>query len=291
MKPILTITGSDPTGVSGVQADIKTISDLGGLAMSAITSITVQTTFGIQEFYDIPATIIEGQIDAVMNDFQPDVIKIGLIRNVDTLRVIVNALKKYRPRHVVFDAVQFSSLGDTLISQEMRGAIIDLLLPLCSTVIKKDEDAAHGLSNIYSSAIAFFLNQGLTQDEAKEKALSYISAKQSKKNELKGRGSELYNEFLHLVTKYHREASDVHFYAELLNVSARYLAQVTRRISGKSPKSIIDDYLIHEIESLLKTSNLTAQEIAYHFGFSSQAHFSKFFKKIKGISPTQFRKQ
>ncbi|MCR4619687.1 MAG: bifunctional hydroxymethylpyrimidine kinase/phosphomethylpyrimidine kinase [Paludibacteraceae bacterium] len=291
MKPILTITGSDPTGVSGVQADIKTISDLGGLAMSAITSITVQTTFGIQEFYDIPASIIEGQIDAVMNDFQPDVVKIGLIRNVETLKVIVNALKKYRPRHVVFDAVRFSSLGDTLISQEMRGAIIDLLLPLCSTVIKKDEDATHGLSNIYSSAIAFFLNQGLTQDEAKEKALSHINAKQPKTIELKGRGSELHKEFLNLVTKYHREASDVHFYAELLNVSARYLAQVTRRISGKSPKSIIDDYLIHEIESLLKTSNLTAQEIAYHFGFSSQAHFSKFFKKIKGISPTQFRKQ
>ena len=50
---ILTITGSDSTGGSGVQADIKTISALGGYAVSAITSITVQNTLGIQEFYDI----------------------------------------------------------------------------------------------------------------------------------------------------------------------------------------------------------------------------------------------
>ena len=68
MRPILTITGSDSTGGSGVQADIKTISELGGYALSAITSITVQTTLGIQQFYDIPATIVERQIDAVMND-------------------------------------------------------------------------------------------------------------------------------------------------------------------------------------------------------------------------------
>ena len=57
MLPILTITGSDSTGGSGVQADIKTIFELGGYAVSAITSITVQNTLGIQEFFDIPAEI------------------------------------------------------------------------------------------------------------------------------------------------------------------------------------------------------------------------------------------
>ena len=78
---ILTITGSDSTGGSGVQADIKTISALGGYAVSAITSITVQNTLGIQEFYDIPADIVAGQIEAIVNDVQPSVIKVGLIRD------------------------------------------------------------------------------------------------------------------------------------------------------------------------------------------------------------------
>ena len=291
MKPILTITGSDSTGGSGVQADIKTISELGGYAMSAITSITVQTTLGIQQFYDVPATIVAGQIDAVMNDFEPEVVKIGLIRREDTLDVIVKALQKYRPRHVILDTVVLSSRGDTLISREMLEAISHQLVPLCTLVIKKDDGSMHGLSNRYASAVAVFLSQGLSPDEAESKAKAYINTQVVKTSDLQGRSSELYNDLLDAIMEHHREASDVRFYADLLNVSSRYLAQVTRRISGKSPKAIIDDYLSHEIELQLKSTDNTVQEIAYRFGFSSQAHFTKFFKKLKGVSPTEFRKR
>ena len=291
MKPILTITGSDSTGGSGVQADIKTMSELGGYAMSAITSITVQTTLGIQQFYDVPATIVAGQIDAVMNDFQPEVVKIGLIRREDTLEVVVKALQKYRPHHVILDTVVLSSRGDMLISREMQDSIRCQLIPLCTLVIKKDDGMMHGLSNRYASAVAVFLNQGSLPDEAETKAKAYINTQVVRTNDLQGRSSELYNELLDTIVEHHREASDVRFYADLLNVSSRYLAQVTRRISGKSPKAIIDDYLIHEIELQLKSTDNTVQEIAYRFGFSSQAHFTKFFKKLKGVSPTEFRKR
>ena len=291
MKPILTITGSDSTAGSGVQADIKTISELGGYAMSAITSITVQTTLGIQQFYDVPATIVEGQIDAVMNDFEPEVVKIGLIRRDDTLEVVVKALQKYHPRHVILDTVVLSSRGDTLISHEMQDAIRERLLPLCTLVIKKDDSMMHGLSNRYASAVAVYLSQGFSPEEAESKAKAYINTQVVKASDLQGRSSELYNELLDAIVEHHREASDVRYYADLLNVSSRYLAQVTRRISGKSPKAIIDDYLIHGIELQLKSTDNTVQEIAYRFGFSSQAHFTKFFKKLKGVSPTEFRKK
>ena len=290
VKPILTITGSDSTGGSGVQADIKTISELGGHAMSAITSITVQTALGIQQFYDVPASIVEGQIDAVMNDFQPDVVKIGLIRKPDILDVVVKALRKYRPRHVILDAVSMSSKGDILISREMVEAIKNTLIPLCTLVIKKDEGSMHGLSNRHASAVAVYLSQGATPEEAETKAKAYINAQVMRANDLQGRSSELYNEFLDAVAEHHSQARIVHYYADLLNVSSRYLAQVTRRISWKSPKAIIDDYLIREIELQLNTTDRTVQEIAYNCGFSSQAHLTKFFKKQRGISPTEFRK-
>lgn len=291
MKPILTITGSDSTAGSGMQADIKTISELGGYAMSAITSITVQTTLGIQQFYDVPAAIVEGQIDAVMNDFEPEVVKIGLIRREDTLDVVIRALQKYHPRHVILDTVVLSSRGDTLISREMLETISHQLVPLCTLVIKKDDGSMHGLSNRYASAVAVFLSQGLSQEQAESKAKAYINTQVVRASDLQGRGSELYNELLDAIAEHHCKASDVKFYADLLNVSSRYLAQVTRRISGKSPKAIIDDYLIHEIELQLKSTDNTVQEIAYQFGFSSQAHFTKFFKKQKGVSPSQFRKK
>ena len=73
-------------------------------------------------------------------------------------------------------------------------------------------------------------------------------------------------------------------------MSARYLAQVTKRISGQTPKQIIDEYLSEEIGRQLKTTDKTVQEIAYTLGFSSQAHLSKFFKKMKGRSPSEWRR-
>ena len=82
---ILTITGSDGTGISGVQADIRFIHELGGQAVSAITSITVQNTLGIQQFHDLPAAIVRQQVEAIINDLQPQVIKIGLLRRADVV--------------------------------------------------------------------------------------------------------------------------------------------------------------------------------------------------------------
>lgn len=68
MNTILTITGSDSTGGSGVQADIRAITELGGKAVSAVTCITIQNTLGIQEFYDIPSAVVEAQVEAIVND-------------------------------------------------------------------------------------------------------------------------------------------------------------------------------------------------------------------------------
>ena len=104
MKTILTITGSDSSGISGVQADIRTIASLGAYAVSAITSITMQNTIGIQSFYDLPAATVRGQVEAVVNDVEPQVVKIGMIRRTDVLQVIVDLIVKYKPLFVVYDS-------------------------------------------------------------------------------------------------------------------------------------------------------------------------------------------
>ena len=306
-RPILTITGSDSTGGSGVQGDIRTISELGGHTVSAITSITVQTSLGIQEFYDLPAEIVKGQIDAVMNDFQPQIVKIGMIRREDVLIVIVDALEKYRPQHVIYDPVVSSSRGETLMTDEAIRQIRLRLLPLCTLVVVRPRDAAlmrsascmvyqlddtamHGLANLFSSAVAVHLGHGETLEEALRAAKAYVNTRIVRVSDLQGRAPELYNEFLDAVATHLHTNSNVSFYADCLNVSSRYLAQVTRRISGKAPKTIIDEMLIAEVERQLSTTDRTVQEIAYHFGFSSQAHLAKFFRKMKGQSPTDFRR-
>lgn len=314
--PILTITGSDSTGGSGVQADIKTISELGGYAVSAITSITVQNTLGIQEFFDVPAEIVSGQIEAIMNDIQPTIVKVGMIRRVETLGVVIDALTKYRPDYIIYAPAIWSSNGDALMTEDVVSQIKYRLLPLCSVVVarKKENDIilqdtkllrmaedngmkvflldnanSHGLTNRFSSALAVYLNQGNKMDEALAKAQDFINVELTRESNLQGRSSELYNQFISQVNNFCRTYSDVHFYADQLNVSSRYLAQVTRRISCKTPKAIIDEYIVKEIERELSTTTHTVQEIANTFGFSSQAHLTKFFKKMKGVTPSAFR--
>lgn len=314
--PILTITGSDSTGGSGVQADIKTISELGGYAVSAITSITVQNTLGIQEFFDVPAEIVSGQIEAIMNDIQPSIVKVGMIRRVETLEVVIDTLTKYRPDYIIYAPAIWSSNGDALMTEDVVSQIRYRLLPLCSVVVarKKENDIilqdtkllrmaegngmqvflldnanSHGLTNRFSSALAVYLNQGKKMEDALAMAQDFINVELTRESNLQGRSSELYNQFISQVNNFCRTYSDVHFYADQLNVSSRYLAQVTRRISCKTPKAIIDEYIVKEIERELSTTTHTVQEIANTFGFSSQAHLTKFFKKMKGVTPSAFR--
>ena len=293
--PILTITGSDSTGGSGVQADIKTISELGGYAVSAITSITVQNTLGIQEFFDVPAEIVSGQIEAIMNDIQPTIVKVGMIRRVETLGVVIDALTKYRPDYIIYTPAIWSSNGDALMTEDVVSQIKYRLLPLCSVVVarKKENDIilqdtkllrmaeghgmqvflldnanSHGLTNRFSSALAVYLNRGNKMEEALGMAQDFINVELTRESNLQGRSSELYNQFISQVNNFCRTYSDVHFYADQLNVSSRYLAQVTRRISGKTPRAIIAEYIVKEIERELSTTTHTVQEIANTFGFS-----------------------
>ena len=289
-RPILTITGSDPTGGSGIQADIKTITALGGYAMTVITSITAQTTLGIQQFYDIPSATVREQIEAVMNDFQPSTVKIGMVRTLETLEVIVEALRKYRPENIIYDAVPISSQGEQMMSDSVAEAIERDLLPLCTLVLRLDGREMHGMANRYASAVAVYLSKGETVEKAQQLARNYIGTQIVRTSSVEGRGAELYNSFLDNLAECYMKNRDVHFYADMLNVSSRYLAQVTRRIGGKAPKAIIDEYLVEQAERQLLCTDKTVQQTAYELGFASQAHFTKFFKKMKGISPREFRK-
>ena len=100
MKTALTIAGSDSCGGAGIQADIKTISALGGYAASAITAVTVQNTLGVRAVHAIPPEIVCGQIEAVMEDLQPVAIKIGMVNDIQIVHVIADCIRKYSPEHL-----------------------------------------------------------------------------------------------------------------------------------------------------------------------------------------------
>ena len=150
---IITITGSDCTGGSGTQADIRTISELGGYAVSAITSITCAKlrALGIQEFFDIPAGIVSKQIEAIMNDMQPDIVKIGMIRRVETLNVVIDALTSNAVLPISSMPLPSGpSKGDRCDDGECGEPDQARLLPLCSVVVSRKKESDIDSSRIPS---------------------------------------------------------------------------------------------------------------------------------------------
>lgn len=131
---ILTIAGSDCSGGAGIQADIKTISALGAYAASAITAVTAQNTCGVNGVFPVPAPIVQSQIEAVMTDIRPDAIKIGMVSDPGTVRTIARSLRKFHPRHVIFDPVMVSTSGCKLMDDEAISVIVKELMPLSSLI-------------------------------------------------------------------------------------------------------------------------------------------------------------
>ncbi|WP_291586775.1 bifunctional hydroxymethylpyrimidine kinase/phosphomethylpyrimidine kinase [Bacteroides sp.] len=127
---VLSIAGSDCSGGAGIQADIKTISALGGYAASVITAVTVQNTVGVHAVHVVPAEIVCGQIEAVMEDLHPDAVKIGMVSEEKTVRAIANCLCKFRPKHVVYDPVMVSTSGRKLMNDTAIEIIKRELFPL-----------------------------------------------------------------------------------------------------------------------------------------------------------------
>ena len=261
--------------------------------MSAITSITVQNTLGIQEFYDLPLDVVRQQVEAIINDLQPQVVKIGLLRRSDVVEMLVEVLQKYKPRHIIYAPVQTSSRGDRLINPKVFETIERLLIPLCTVVLSSTDlpfsPRQHGQANQLASALAYYLSLGESETIAMLHAQEYLKQLPAEYAEGNSRCEELYNQFLATVERYHSHYSDVAFYAEQLNVSPRYLGQVTRSTANRSPKTIIDERIMSEIVSLLTSTHKPLKDIALRLGFSSQAQLSRFFKKHKGLSPTEFQ--
>ena len=117
---ILIIAGSDSGGGAGIQADIKTVTLLGGHAMTAITAITAQNTLGVDAVHPIPAEMVIAQIDAVASDIGIDAIKIGMIGSATIAATVADRLDRpdLADLPLVFDPVMIATSGSRLASQE-----------------------------------------------------------------------------------------------------------------------------------------------------------------------------
>lgn len=129
---ILIIAGSDSGGGAGIQADIKTVTMLGGHAMTAITAITAQNTLGVQAVIPVPAEMVLAQIDSVVGDIGVDAVKIGMIGSAETAQKVAERLEGLAVP-IVFDPVMVATSG-SLLADAPTIAAFERLMRIASVV-------------------------------------------------------------------------------------------------------------------------------------------------------------
>jgi hydroxymethylpyrimidine kinase/phosphomethylpyrimidine kinase/thiamine-phosphate diphosphorylase len=135
-SPIVwTIAASDSGGGAGVQADIKTLFDLGAHACSAITGITAQNSQGVHHIDVCSDDIFEKQLSALAQDLPPVAIKVGVLLSVSQVLIVSNIIRSLQNVCVIFDPVLAPTTGLNFVTEETRDAfnqllpLVDLLTP------------------------------------------------------------------------------------------------------------------------------------------------------------------
>lgn len=130
---VLVIAGSDSGGGAGIQADIKTITMLGGYAMTAVTAVTVQDTTGVHDVHPVPVNVITAQIETVLADIGADAVKIGMLGNRAVIEAVAGVLTDFAGP-IVLDPVMVAKGGAHLLQPEAVEALMSLLVPMADVV-------------------------------------------------------------------------------------------------------------------------------------------------------------
>ena len=160
----LTIAGSDSGGGAGIQADLKVFFALGCHGTSAVTALTAQNTVGVSGVFDVPATFVVEQIEAVVSDLGVDAAKTGMLATAEIVRTVAGAVRAHNIDRLVVDPVSISKHGDRLMADDALDAYRDELFPLATVITPNLHEAG-----------AFLGRDLTTLDDAKEAARELAS--------------------------------------------------------------------------------------------------------------------
>src|SRR5881275_427227 len=181
---ILIIAGSDSGGGAGIQADIKTVTMLGGHAMTAVTAVTAQNTVGVNAVHPVPAEMILAQIEAIIGDIGVDAVKIGMIGGAFAAEQVAGRLERLRAEQpslpIVFDPVMVATSGSPLADEATIvafGRLMDVAtiatpnLPELKRLTSEDDPVSAALHLVGQHGCAVLIKGGHEEGEALADAL------------------------------------------------------------------------------------------------------------------------
>jgi hydroxymethylpyrimidine/phosphomethylpyrimidine kinase len=131
---VMVIGGMDPSGGAGLGADIQTLAALGCHAAPVVTALTVQDTTAVKNFQLVELDLIRAQMQAVLDDMKPSVVKTGMLGSGDIVSVVSSMLSQTSDIQIIVDPVLSSNSGISLSEYSLTKAIIKLLLPIATLI-------------------------------------------------------------------------------------------------------------------------------------------------------------
>ena len=129
---MLIVAGSDSGGGAGIQADIKTVTVLGGYAMTAVTALTAQNTLGVHGVLPVPPEFLRLQIECVLQDLGADAVKTGMLDNAAIIETTADCLSHHPDLPLVLDPVMVAKGGHRLLADAALASLKRALLPRAS---------------------------------------------------------------------------------------------------------------------------------------------------------------
>lgn len=158
---VLSISGHDPTGGAGIQADIEAIAAAGCRATSVVTCLTVQDSSDVRRIRPVAPDFLDEQLRTLLQDIPIDAIKIGLIGDAATARIVATLLSDYPDVPVVLDPILAAGGGRDLAGTELIAALWNQLLPAATLITPNSLEARRLTGRLeLSECAAAILAQG-----------------------------------------------------------------------------------------------------------------------------------
>lgn len=210
--------------------------------------------------------------DILCIDSMTDVETYAIVISTSFLREINIDLQKLMPLYL---NIRWNSTA-TITDHELN--ILENYYTLALNAIRSNNinmrDIIKGLLTALVYQIISYVNQYYTTTGDPNKRLH--------------RSDYIFDEFMILLNEFHIKERSVKFYANKICITPRHLSLIIKKVSGETAAQWIDAYVILESKNLLKFSNMSIQQVAYHLNFATQSSFGKYFKQQTGLSPKQF---
>ena len=175
------------------------------------------------------------------------------------------------------------------------------ILPLKSSIMKNPVMKIENEENVFGQFFQLLQNiaasprQEFKIESARHLTLSMFygySHLKHEVNEVKSTNSrqeEIFTKFTELLERHHKKEREIAFYADKMCITSKHLSQVIKDYTGKTALGIIEEYVMSEAKSMLLSTTMSIQQISDELNFPSQSVFGKYFKRVAGISPSEYR--